>query len=175
MTVKTNEEYTARCKALIAELKKKPRALLAARLALELIDAEIRDDFKAKYGPLIDAHEKRRLELDEQLLGMHEKIGRLKFLIKHQPTLELGRRFQRGRKPRTGSAIRKAIAKALEVDPDIDNTALWKQLAKDPPRGWQCFDNAHGKYIEGPSARDGSMSYRRFCNIAAEERGKVRR
>lgn len=81
----------------------------------------------------------------------------------------IGVKFKRGRKPKTGGPIRKAIARLLAKSPDMKNAELWKAIDSKPPRGWTVCDNRSGKYIEGPKASDG-MNYARFCNVAAEER-----
>lgn len=84
----------------------------------------------------------------------------------------IGVKFKRGRKPNTGGPIRKAIAKLLAKSPDVKNPELWNAIENRPPRGWAVCDNRIGRYIEGP--RGSNMSYERFCNVAAEERKKLK-
>lgn len=86
---------------------------------------------------------------------------------------ELGKKFKIGRKPQTGSAIRKTIAKLLKNDPTMENPELWAAVAKKPPKEWTAYDNHVGKYLEGKKASD-SMGYARFCNVCGEERKKLK-
>ena len=84
---------------------------------------------------------------------------------------QTGRKFENGRKPGTGGPIRLSIARLLKEDAALRNAELWELVGKKPPRGYSFHSNGLGKYIEGPDvARD--MGYGRFCNVAAEERGK---
>lgn len=85
--------------------------------------------------------------------------------------IPIGVKFTRGRKPNTGSPIRKAIAKLLEANPDMKNPELWAALKNKTPRGWAFCENQVGKYIEGPKMEN--MNYERFCNVCGEERKKV--
>lgn len=85
----------------------------------------------------------------------------------------MGVKFKRGRKPGTTGPIRKVIAKLLAKAPDTKNHDLWTTIKDKPPRGWQVFDNRIGRYIEGPKPGE-NMSYERFCNVAAEERKKLK-
>jgi len=82
-----------------------------------------------------------------------------------------GSKFEQGRKPNTGSVIRKCIAKILEKKPAMKNPELWKAVADKPPRGWTAYDNRVGKYLEGKENKN--MSYERFCNVCGEERKKI--
>jgi hypothetical protein len=84
-----------------------------------------------------------------------------------------GQKFIAGRKSGTGGPIRKAIARLLKKNQAMKNLELWETLSDNPPRGWQFNDNHVGKYIEGPKGGD-SMNYARFCNIASEEKRKLR-
>lgn len=84
----------------------------------------------------------------------------------------LGRTFTKGRRPGSGSPIRRAVARLLRTDRTLKPRTLWAMLADDPPRGWTFRANRLGKYIEGPRASDG-MRYARFQNIAKEERDKL--
>jgi len=76
------------------------------------------------------------------------------------------------KKPRTPSAIRKAIARELKKDAGLMPRHLWAKLASSPPKGWEFFDNSAGKYIEGPKGGDG-MGYARFSEVCKEERDKL--
>ncbi len=51
------------------------------------------------------------------------------------PLLEQGKRFTAGRKPRTGSPVRKAIAKHLTTNPALKNAEIWDAIKSKPPRG----------------------------------------
>lgn len=85
---------------------------------------------------------------------------------------QAGRKFKAGRKPGTAGAIRLAIAVVLKSSPGLTNAELWLRLKEKPPRGYEFRESTKlGKYIEGPTAGD-DMQYRRFMNVAAEERGK---
>ena len=86
--------------------------------------------------------------------------------------LELGFLFKKGRRPNTGSPIRKRIAVLLRKNPNLKNSELWKAIEQKPPKGWTAFDNPSGKYLEGPENKN--MSYRRFCNVCAEERPRAK-
>ena len=56
----------------------------------------------------------------------------------------------------------------------MKNPDLWEAIKKKPPKGWQAFESAQlGKYLEGPTPKDG-MEYHRFCNICGEERNKAK-
>lgn len=85
-----------------------------------------------------------------------------------------GRKFRAGRKPNTGSIIRKKIASLLKKNPAMKNPELWAAVAARPPRGWTAYDNRVGKYLEGTKADD-SMGYARFCTVCGEERKKIKR
>lgn len=85
--------------------------------------------------------------------------------------VETGKKFRAGRRPNTGGPIRKAIARALAKNPAMHTRELWTAIAARPPRGWTFCNNRAGEYIEGPRARN--MSYRRFGNIASEERRRT--
>lgn len=102
----------------------------------------------------------------EELRAEREGLRRLISLS------ERGRKFVAGRKPNTGGPIRKAIARLLKRQ-RMSNSTLWDALASRPPRGWTFLDNRQGKYCEGPKAGEG-MNYARFCNVASEERGKLK-
>ncbi|MHB1246176.1 MAG: hypothetical protein ACYCY1_11440 [Sulfuriferula sp.] len=85
----------------------------------------------------------------------------------------VGKSFTAGRKPGTGSPVRKEIAKLLKADPTLKNPSLWSAIASKPPRGWTACDNHAGKYLEGPKAGQ-NMDYKgRFCTVCGEERKKI--
>lgn len=85
-----------------------------------------------------------------------------------------GRKFKTGRKPGTAGALRLAIAALLKNGPALTNAELWARMKTNPPGGYEFCQTARlGKYIEGPTPKD-SMGYRRFMNVAAEERGKLK-
>lgn len=88
------------------------------------------------------------------------------------PKAITGEKFTRGRRSGTGGPIRKAIARLLKNNPELNNKILWNAIKDKPPRRWQVFENSLGKYIEGPTP-DKNMAYRRFINVAAEERKKL--
>lgn len=75
-------------------------------------------------------------------------------------------------KIRKGGPIRAAIAKQLKKDPSLKNLQLFRITASKPPKGWTFYDNSAGVYIEGPGNKN--MNYARFCNVCAEERGKLK-
>ena len=75
-------------------------------------------------------------------------------------------------KVRKGGAIRVAIAKQLKKTHDMKNKDLWYTIAAKPPKGWEFLENDMGMYAEGPGVKN--MDYRRFCNVCAEERGKLK-
>lgn len=84
-----------------------------------------------------------------------------------------GEVFTNGRKAGTSGPIRKAIAKFLKADPTLKNPAMWRAVSSNPPRGWTAYDNAAGKYLEGPIAGQ-NMDYKgRFCTVCGEERKKI--
>ena len=85
-----------------------------------------------------------------------------------------GRVFDKGRKPGTGSPIRKAVARLLESDAAMKNATIWNRIKAKPPKGYTFLENAQGKYIEGPSGVY-DMKHGRFCNVASEERGKLKK
>jgi hypothetical protein len=149
--------------------------------------------WKEKYGPFMSAARTASIpqvfavitlhELDgsieadsllrvQDLLQTFEKVGLEAQIARLSPQAAIGKKFTEGRKTNTGGPIRKAIARELKRTPGIKNAALWGALAAKPPRGWQFFDNRHGKYIEGAEADQG-MEYRRFCTVASEERKKL--
>ena len=80
----------------------------------------------------------------------------------------LGKRFTAGRKLGTKGLIRKTIARLLTKTPRMKNADLWEAIANKPPKGWSAYDNSQGKYLEGPENEN--MGYKRFCNVASEER-----
>lgn len=85
-----------------------------------------------------------------------------------------GEKFPPGRKLGSGGQIRKAIARRLAKDGDLKNSDLWASVKANPPRGWTVYDEGSMyRRIEGPKGGD-EMSYRRFCNVASEERKKMR-
>lgn len=84
------------------------------------------------------------------------------------------RKFKLGRKISTGGPIRKAIAKLLQKNRSFKNPDLWAALSAKAPKGWTFFDNAQGKYIEGPNFAEDHMVYRRFCTVCGEERKKLK-
>jgi hypothetical protein len=81
-----------------------------------------------------------------------------------------GQAFLDGRKPGTGGPVRKAIRRLLAKDPTMKNAQLWSAIEAKLPKGWEALDNKQGRYLEGPMAAN--MGYRRFCNVAAEERSR---
>lgn len=83
-----------------------------------------------------------------------------------------GLKFTLGRKTDTVSLIRKAIARELKRHHDMKNRELWNVIATKPPKGWEFCDNRLGRYAEASGGRN--MSYRRFCNVCAEERRKLK-
>jgi len=83
-------------------------------------------------------------------------------------------RFTKGRKPESGSPIRKLVAKILKANPSIKNPAIWAEVSKKPPKGWTAYDNHAGKYIEGKTVNE-TMGYGRFCTVCGEERKKISR
>lgn len=83
-----------------------------------------------------------------------------------------GQVFREGRKPGTGSPIRKEVARLLKKNPAMKNPELWEAVKAKPPRGWQVFENSAGKYIEGPKMAN--MAYGRFCTVCGEERKKAK-
>ena len=85
-----------------------------------------------------------------------------------------GRVFDKGRKPGTGSPIRKAIARLLKSDEAMKNATIWERIKAKPPKDYTPRENTLGKYIDGPS-RVSDMKYERFCNVASEERGKLKK
>ena len=94
-----------------------------------------------------------------------------------QPRLSLAERFLKGRKVNTISSVRAFIRAQLQKSSALTNEELWIAIAKKPPKGWQAFDNRIGRYLEGPSKDNGdiqNVGYRRFINIAADERKLLR-
>jgi hypothetical protein len=84
-----------------------------------------------------------------------------------------GAKFSKGRKANTSGPIRKAIQRLLKKSQALKNSELWEAIANRPPKGWEPFNNSMGRYMEGPKAGEG-MSYARFCNVASEERRKLK-
>lgn len=99
-----------------------------------------------------------------------DKIEGLRCLAGEQASH--GQRFKDGRKPNTGSLIRKAIAKLLKANSAIRNPEIWESMKHKPPRGWTACDNHLGKYFEGPENKN--MNYERFCNVCSDERKKIK-
>ena len=89
-----------------------------------------------------------------------------------EPLAEIGELFRKGRKKSSGGPIRRAIERALNRDRTLKPRTLWRMFTDDPPRGWTFCDNRQGKYAAGPQG--GNMSYRRFSNVAKEERDKLK-
>lgn len=83
---------------------------------------------------------------------------------------ETGRKFQKGRKPGSEGAIRKAIRRELKQDPKIKNDQLWDSLAASlQQRGFEFVGHGEHRFIDAPH-KPALMDIRRFRNIAAEER-----
>ena len=99
-------------------------------------------------------------------LGEFKREAELKFAWE-APVLH-GQKFK-GRKPGSGSPIRKAIARLLANNPKMENPELWARLGANS--GWRVYDNRVGKYIEALGGQ--SMNYRRFRNVASEERARL--
>ena len=74
---------------------------------------------------------------------------------------------------RGSGPIRKKIAAVLAKQPHLKNAELWEIVKARPPRGWTCHENRTGRYFEGPKGGE-AMELRRFMNIAAEERKKLK-
>jgi hypothetical protein len=106
--------------------------------------------------------------MEAKLQGLHMACRAAGML----PAAKIGSKFTRGRKPGSSGPIRKAIARLLAKTPTMKNAELWQSIEAKPPRGWRVFDNAVGRYIEGPKAGDG-MAHERFCTVASEERKKL--
>ena len=85
-----------------------------------------------------------------------------------------GRVFNKGRKPGTGSPIRKAIARLLKSDGAMKNATVWERIKAKPPKGYSLLEMNNRKYIDGPAVPC-DMEYARFCNVASEERGKLKK
>lgn len=120
---------------------------------------DARQAYRAKNVPLMEAH-LRGLDMACRAAGMLDAA-------------KAGVKFLRGRKPNTHGPIRKSIARLLMKSSSMKNPELWAAIAAKPPRGWQAFENLHGKYFEGPQP-DKNMSYSRFCNVAGEERKRLK-
>ncbi len=87
---------------------------------------------------------------------------------------DIGAKFVKGRKPGTGSPIRKSVERLLKKCPKMSNFDLWEAVKKTPPKGFAVKENHVGKYIEGPP-KYLNMNWERFCNIAAETRNKFKK
>lgn len=92
------------------------------------------------------------------------------FLLPHAAT---GIKFTKGRKPNTGGPIRKRIEKELAKNPAMKPLQVWDKIKSKPPKGWEFFDNAAGRYIEGPKGGQG-MGYPRFSEVCKEVRDKLK-
>lgn len=81
-----------------------------------------------------------------------------------------GKKFLSGRKSNSIGPVRKFIRNALKKNPEMKNADLWEAIKERPPRGWDVMENSRFyKYIEKPNSGD-NVGWKRFCNIAAEER-----
>lgn len=102
---------------------------------------------------------------EDQLIAMSEKLAAAEKLA------EFAKPFKENSgKARRPNAVRAAINKTLKKSPKLSNDALWRALEVSPPKGYRfCETSKLGRYIEGPAATD-DMEYRRFMNIASEER-----
>lgn len=81
-----------------------------------------------------------------------------------------GKKFHEGRKPNTIRPVRKFIRAELKQNPNAKNQEIWISLKSRPPKGWAVRETSRiGLYIEGPKTSD-NVGWRRFCNIAADER-----
>jgi hypothetical protein len=105
---------------------------------------------------------------EDQLIAMSEKLAEAEKLA------EFAKPFKENSgKVRRPNAVRAAINKALKKSPELSNDALWITLKASPPKGYSfCETPKLGRYIDGPAPIDG-MEYRRFMNIASEERKKL--
>lgn len=74
-----------------------------------------------------------------------------------------------GNKGRGAGKWRKFIATQLKKNPSAKNAELWAAAKAKNYAGWDFYDSPT-KYAMGP---DGEIGFARFCNIAAEERGKA--
>jgi len=84
-----------------------------------------------------------------------------------------GRKFHKGRKVGAVSPVRKRVAQILKNSPSATATEVWTAAARQPPKGYQFFENTLGRYIEGPEVGD-NMGWSRFQNVVSEERKKVK-
>ncbi len=116
-----------------------------------------------------EAHRRKDFEALDGWL--HALMIGLKAAVHTIPRAVTGEKFIQGRKPNTGTPIRKAIARELKKNPNLKPRELWLLLASKPPKGWAFCDNDLGKYIEGP--REEGMKYSRFSAVCKEERDKL--
>ena len=84
------------------------------------------------------------------------------------PLAIVGRKFTAGRKPGAHGPLRKQVARLLKLHPAYSNARLWDAMRRNPPRGWQVTHS--DCWIDG----QGNVTRKRFSNVAAEERAKLK-
>jgi hypothetical protein len=155
----------------MAKLRIKPEAVKARALGFALAELS-HDELCYRLAGLTIVNEelssitmKAMEEASSQSYASGFAVSLFKALT---PLLDQGKRFTEGRKPGTGSPVRKAIAKLLKANPLLKTPAIWEILKSKPPRNHHFLDNRLGKYIKGPNSAN--MNYERFCNVCSEER-----
>jgi hypothetical protein len=89
------------------------------------------------------------------------------------PKGQLGEKFMRGRKPESGSLLRRPIRAALRTGEAKTAAQVWAVLKANPPKGVSFHDARWGeaKYVETEGRH--RTGYRRFANIVSEEKRKL--
>lgn len=84
------------------------------------------------------------------------------------PQAILGGKFLRGRKPNTGSPIRKRIAAELKKNSALKPREVWARIKAKHPKSWDVEGDAQ-IWVSGRAP----MGYKRFSEVCAEEKKKL--
>jgi hypothetical protein len=84
------------------------------------------------------------------------------------PQAILGGKFIKGRKPNTGSPIRKRIAADLKKNPKLKPREVWAGIKAKHPKSWDVEGDTQ-IWVTGRAP----MGYKRFSEVCAEEKKKL--
>lgn len=119
-----------------------------------------------------DAHRRKDSEALDGWL--HALIIGLKAACHTIPLATFAKPFkEHSNKSRKKSVIRKAIERELKKNSELMPRHIWDILKKNPPRGFQFFDDNLGKRIEGPSEKD-DMTYKQFSEKCKDEKDNLK-
>lgn len=102
---------------------------------------------------------------------VHQTCKLWGYAITAGPLIAKARKFDPGRRPGSGSRVRKEVAKHLMRNPKATAAEVWAAIEAKPPKGMSVLENRAGRYIETTGAKD--TGYDRFANIVSEERKKL--